>query len=103
MTWRRRPSSNGAVAQVVLVSRKRASNSSLPSAAPSLPTAREPPAESSSPPADDFVASFLEGRSDRVIPADLCDGRLAELIPEERDDEPVRSLRQRLSSHAGPR
>jgi PAS domain S-box-containing protein len=83
---------------------------------------REPSADSPSPPGGGFAASFVEGCSDPVIsvdgdgavvyanpavesvlgydPAELRDGRFAELIPEGRDDERVRSLRRRLSSPA---
>jgi PAS domain S-box-containing protein len=84
--------------------------------------ARELSADPPSSPGDDFFASFVEGCSDPVLsvdddgvivyansavesalgrdPAALRGRRLAELIPEDRDDERVRSLRRRLSSDA---
>mgnify|MGYP000300745532 CR=1 FL=1 len=83
---------------------------------------REPSADPPSPPNGGFSASFVEGCSDPVIsvdgdgvvvyanpavepvlgydPAELRGGRFAELIPEERDDERVRSIRRRLSTPA---
>ena len=83
---------------------------------------REPSADSPSPPDGDFSASFVEGCSDPVIsvdddgvvvyanpavesalgydPAELRGERFAELIPEDRDDERVRSIRRRLSTPA---
>ena len=84
---------------------------------------RESSADPPAGPGDDFFASFVEGCSDPILsvdgdgvivyanpavgsaldrdPAALRGRRLAELIPEDRDDERVRSLRRRLSSDAG--